>query len=283
MLKQNDAFWSDVATLRGAVSLRVLPNVLVFGALSALCYHLHAYWADMALEVGPVEILGGALGVLLVLRTNAGYDRWWEARKAWGGIVNDSRALLSGASAFCHAKADWHADLRRWTRLFPRVSLQSLRALPCDALIAGATSQGTVDAADPAIHWPTFVAQQIASLLDKAHAEGHLSGYALIGLEKTRVNLVQHIGVCERILSTPLPRVYVLKIRRFIAMYLLALPLALVDRVGMATPFLTMLVAYTVLGVDRIAHELQNPFSRQHLSHLPLDALCDKLAEEVHS
>jgi putative membrane protein len=35
----------------------------------------------IAVEVNPFEIAGAVLGLLLVLRTNAGYDRWWEARK----------------------------------------------------------------------------------------------------------------------------------------------------------------------------------------------------------
>ncbi len=39
------------------------------------------------------SILGFAISMLLVFRTNSAYDRWWEGRKLWGGLVNSSRNL----------------------------------------------------------------------------------------------------------------------------------------------------------------------------------------------
>jgi len=41
----------------------------------------------------PLALIGTAVGLFLVLRTNTAYDRWWEARKIWGGIVNTSRTF----------------------------------------------------------------------------------------------------------------------------------------------------------------------------------------------
>lgn len=38
-------------------------------------------------------LLGFAISMLLVFRTNTAYDRWWEGRKLWGGLVNNSRNL----------------------------------------------------------------------------------------------------------------------------------------------------------------------------------------------
>ena len=36
-------------------------------------------------------LLGFAISMLLVFRTNTAYDRWWEGRKLWGSLVNNSR------------------------------------------------------------------------------------------------------------------------------------------------------------------------------------------------
>ena len=51
----------------------------------------------IAVAVAACEFAGAALGLLLVLRRNAGYDRWWVARKLRGSIVNQSRNLAIDA------------------------------------------------------------------------------------------------------------------------------------------------------------------------------------------
>jgi putative membrane protein len=96
--------------------------------------------------------------------------------------------------------------------------------------------------------------------------------FAFIQLDKERATLIDHIGACERILKTPLPMVYSIKIRRFIALFLLTLPFALLHRINgdWLVPFITMMVAYPLMSLDQIGIELQNPFSKANLSHLPI-------------
>ena len=91
--------------------------------------------------------------------------------------------------------------------------------------------------------------------------------------ERERSQLIDHIGACERILKTPLARVFSIKIRRFLFLYLAILPVAIVDRCGALTVLLTMLVAYPLLSLDQIGIELENPFSKARLSHLPLEEI----------
>lgn len=45
---------------------------------------LHVPWL-------PLGVLGTAISFLISFKNNASYDRLWEARKIWGGIVNTSR------------------------------------------------------------------------------------------------------------------------------------------------------------------------------------------------
>ncbi|HEV7223249.1 MAG TPA: bestrophin family ion channel, partial [Pirellulales bacterium] len=52
------------------------------------------------------------------------------------------------------------------------------------------------------------------------------------------------------------------------------LPFALITRVGWLTPLVTVLVAYPLLALDQIGAELQQPFSKASLNHLPLDEIC---------
>ncbi|MDZ4834799.1 MAG: bestrophin family ion channel [Candidatus Melainabacteria bacterium] len=90
-------------------------------------------------------------------------------------------------------------------------------------------------------------------------------------------------SACERILKTPLPLAYSIKIRRFIAIFLITLPLALIHEVGnnWLVPVLTMLVAYPLYSLDQLGVELQNPFNKSNLSHLPLDDICSNIERNV--
>jgi putative membrane protein len=271
------SFWLCVWGLNGSITMRIMPDVAVFGAFSLVWLQVDLLLPRLALEVGPVELAGGALGLLLVLRTNAGYDRWWEGRKMWGGMVNDIRSLVSGGLAYGPREPAWQ---KRWVSLcvcFAHTCRMTLRSERDVASLSHLLDERTSAELQKADHMPSYVAQQMAYMLSHApHERNHLD-FGLLGLERARQALLGYIGSCERIASTPLPRVYVLKIRRFIAIYLFVLPLALVDKVGMATPFLVMLVAYPVLGMDRIAHELQSPFLTQKMSSLPLDQICQTI------
>lgn len=92
-------FWREAFAWAGSASPRVLRRVMSFGVLATLVYAMSLLVPDIEIPVGPHEVAGVVLGLLLVLRTDAGYERWWEARKLWGGIVNQTRNLAIVALA----------------------------------------------------------------------------------------------------------------------------------------------------------------------------------------
>jgi putative membrane protein len=94
-------------------------------------------------------------------------------------------------------------------------------------------------------------------------------------MERERSLLMDHIGACERILKTPLPLVYSVKIRRFIAIFLVTLPFAMLHQMetDWLIPLVIMLVGYPLVSLDQIGIELQNPFYKSSLNHLPLDEI----------
>ena len=231
------------------------------------------FQAEIVVEVVPFEFAGAALGLLLILRTNAGHDRWWEARVLWGGIRNQSRNFVISAMAYGPTNTEWREKIVRWAAVYPHVARLTLRGeLPASEVANLIGPEDTKRVAN-AEHMPSFVALKLGDLLREATDKLEMDRYAFIQVDRERALLIDHIGACERILNTPLPRVYSIKIRRFIAMFLLTLPFALLHRVGgeWFVPFITMLVAYPLLALDQIGVELENPFALNNLSHLPLD------------
>jgi putative membrane protein len=279
-------FWREAVALQGSVTPRIFPHVLTFGAYAAAVCGA-AWWANvrwqnqLGLEIAPFEIAGAGavLGALLVFRTNAGYERWWEARKLWGGIVNQSRNLAISALSYGPDRAGWKDDFVRWAASFAHVARASLRGEPVPSQVVGLVGPQAAAQIAAAPHAPSFVALKLGKLLREAGHAAPWEGFAFLQLDKERAMLIDHIGACERILKTPLARVYSIKIRRFIAIFLLTLPFALLHRTSSdwLVPLVTMLVAYPLLSLDQIGIELQNPFKTSNLGHLPLDDISNAI------
>ena len=228
---------------------------------------------QLALEVTPYEFAGVGLGLLLILRTNAGYERWWEARKLWGGIVNQSRNLVISAVSYGPSNSEWREKVVRWAAVFSHVGRLSLRGEHPSSEVSNLVGSENAARLTQADHMPSFVALTLGGLLREACERLEMDRFAFMQVDRERALLIDHIGACERILKTPLPRVYSIKIRRFIFLFLLTLPFGLLHRLkgDWLAPIITMMVAYPLLSLDQIGVELENPFSSKSLSHLPLD------------
>lgn len=288
MTSHRTGFWREACAIQGSVTLHVLPLVVGFGAIAALICGIawigESQWQlRISLAVAPYEIAGGVLGLLLILRTNVGYERWWEARKLWGGIVNQSRNLAISALCYGPNDAGWRSRFVRWVAVFPHIARASLRGESTPAEVANLVGADEAIMVTNAGHRPGFVALRLGNLLHEACARLQMDKFAFLQLDRERAQLIDHIGACERILKTPLPLVYAIKIRRFIVLFLVTLPFALLHRVenDWLVPLVTMLVAYPLVSLDQIGVELQNPFSTAQLSHLPLSDISSTIEQNV--
>jgi hypothetical protein len=90
---ESKSFIATALTWQGSVTPRVLPRVAVVAAYAAVVYIASRFAPVFSIPVTPFEYSGAVLTLILVMRVNAGHDRWWEARKIWGSIVNQSRNL----------------------------------------------------------------------------------------------------------------------------------------------------------------------------------------------
>jgi len=297
----NYSFWVGALTVRGSAAPRVLLDVIKFGLIAFLIVLLatlvKSVWnVSLSIPSSILSAAGAVLGLLLVLRTNAGYDRWWEARKLWGGIVNQSRNLGIMAASYGPPNGEWHNQFIRWTAVLPHVIRCSLREdhsmVEVSRLVGRANAARIAETA----HMPTFVSSILAQMLSEGRQEG-MSRYAFLQAEQQRCLLIDYLGGCERIRNTPLARASAIQVRQFIFIFLMALPFALISEFeGMASfsmfgvafnssifliPLFVMLLALPMLSLDRIGMELQNPFDTRRIDHLPLDAICHTIERNL--
>jgi putative membrane protein len=277
-------FWSEVFQVQGSVTPYVIRRVMLFTAIAFVVW-IVAIWSQVhtGLEVAPYEIIGVVLALLLVLRTNAGYDRWYEARKLWGGIVNQSRNLGTIGAIYGPKDHEWQDQFSRWTAAFAHASRHSLRDESDLSDLTELLGQEETARLARAPHLPMYVSGRLATMLRQAVDAGSMDRFAFMQAEHERASLIDHVGACERIIRTPLAKVFSIKIRRFLFLYLLALPIAIVDKTGILTPLIVMVVAYPLLSLDQIGIELQSPFACDRLSHLPLDEIAANIEKNVRS
>ncbi|WP_437193461.1 bestrophin family protein [Planctomicrobium sp. SH527] len=277
---ENRSYWRDVFAINGTITPRVIWRVLAFGIWGVIVWWTtnHVFKINVDLGVAPYEIIGAVMALLLVLRTNSGYDRWYEGRKLWGGIVNQCRNLGIIAVSYGPDNKKWQDSFLRWVSAYPYIAKHSLRGERDLSDLKSFLSPTDLKELQKAKHLPVYVATRIALLLRQAREDYGMDGFAYMKAEEQRTLLIDHVGACERILKTPLAQVISVKVRKFLFLFLFVLPIAIVDRSGAMTPFLTVLVAFPLLSLDQIGIELENPFSKSRMSHLPLD----QIGETIH-
>lgn len=278
MIEYDPRRWRDhFLDLRGSMVREIAYRVgicVVFAIAAALLHH-QGY--AVTLSDRPQLLVGPALALLLVFRTNSANDRYWEGRRLWGGIVNNARNLARKARALL--EPEHAARLVEWTLAFAwatRAHLVQERSLGASTTLS-AEDAGTVLEAG---HVPHAVAERMTGLIADAQRRGRITDVQQSLLDQDVQALVDHLGGCERIDSTPLPFAYAVHLRRALILYCCSLPFTLVSTFGLYTVLVTLIVSYILIGIEEIGSEIEGPFGRHH-NDLPLDRICERLSLQL--
>ena len=250
--------------VRGSVLPVIAPQLLFVAAFSTAIVAIDRFLFPLPhVQAAPLAVFGVALSLFLGFRNNAAYDRWWEARRLWGGLLADARSIAREAEIFLPDPQD-RRRLLTAMRAFLHQHRCALRGLPNDAAALR-------DA--PAAPTPDATLDAMAAHLAKAHRQGRMDGFGARTLSTRLSGIALAQAGCERIRLTPLPYVYSLLIFRTSWLYCLLLPLALLEPTGWLTPLFAVIVAYTFFGLAEVTEELAHPFGLT-ANALPLDAIC---------
>lgn len=275
-------FLKSAIAVNGSVTPKVLKQVLIVTLYAIFVSILSLFCHWISISVSPFEYAGFVMGLILVFRINAGYDRWWEARKIWGSLVNNSRSLATIVAAYVDKnKPQAIKQLMGYFAAMPYLMKNNLRDDDSLDEIKHLIDDDIYQTLQKVDHKPNFLSAKIAELLGSLEKSQSLNQFSFLQAEQCREVIIDCQGVSERILKTPMPFVMAVKSRRFILLFLLFLPFALVDYSIYINPIVTALVAYALFSLDQIGVELQNPFSKQKLSHLPLDSICHSIENNI--
>lgn len=243
----------------------------------------------LRLPLEPFTLSSPSLGLLLVFRTNASYGRWNEGRSAWGGVVNDSRTIMRLATVWTPTTLAGNPTNQFGNNIVDMGQAAKLqRVLDCvwafgralqHRLLSEAEDHDAyhedlriqlsqynpdlIDTLGQARHGPTRSLQELSLAIEGLN----LDRMKQIELERAVTALCNHLGVCERIFTSPVPRFYTRHTARFLAGWLALLPLALYDsgfaqywnHWGVVPACITL--AFFLLGIEELAVQLEEPFS----------------------
>ncbi|WP_116125851.1 bestrophin family protein [Lewinella sp. IMCC34183] len=228
----------------------------------------------------PINIattLGIAISILLSFKISQSYDRWWEARKIWGAIVNDSRSLVLQLQLYLE---DGNPAIQRmayrqiaWCYALTR----SLREQDPFADLDGLLPPEELEALRRHKNVPLGILGLQTSSAKQLSGSELLDNFSRLQIDETLVRLTADMGKCERIKNTVFPTNYRKGLHLAIYMFVVFLILSVPLQFGIVLEVLiVLLIAMVFFFLEKAAYLLQDPFE-----NLPTDTAMSAISRTI--
>jgi len=238
---------------------------IVLGVNFLVLYLTHKF--NHLLPTMPLAVpafIGTSISILLSFKLNQSYDRWWEARKVWGSIVNDSRSFVLQLQSFVSKGNEKIVRKMAYRQIAWSYSLgQTLRGLNpienLDKLIS------TEDLGTITLHKnkPLALLQLNSYDLAELKVKNQLDTFSQIQIDNTIVRLCDAMGKAERIKSTVFPVTYRLFLHFMIYIFTVTLNISLIDTDWYFEIPLLLILSATFFLLEKSATNMQDPFENK--------------------
>ena len=227
-------------------------------------------------------LLGFAISMLLVFRTNTAYDRWWEGRKIWGSLVNNSRNLAMKLNALLPEEEKIARSFFR--KIIPAFAYSLHNHLHKEKtrteLFSDTEDEHIFQHIDHGKHIPNQVASLLFRHVGQMHKDNKISGEELLFLNPELQSFTEICGACERIKNTPIPFSYSVFIKKFIFFYVMTLPFGFVFQLGFYVVPVVGFIFYVLASLELIAEEIEDPFGGDQ-NDVPTELLAENIQRQV--
>jgi len=267
---------------------RISVPVTFFTAWSFLVVCLSQVLAFPPLTLAMHSLVGTALGLLLVFRTNTANDRHWEARKMWETVVAKTRDVATLSAAF-----SGHIGTTRLRRIacllsaFPvclREHVCGHGSVTCtrnsnEVPLWRILSPGDCALVQASCSPPARLVQLLLAETTRIpdSKDGFFTNRERCNLSGMASRLLGTVAQCERLVQTPIPQSYVRHTSRFLSLWLLTLPFALCYLVGWWTPLVVWMASWSLCGIQELGQVIEHPFDG------PQSLCLSVMSESVHA
>ena len=219
--------------------------------------------------------VGFVLSLLLAYRTNTAYDRWWEGRKQWGALVNNSRNLAIKLSAYLSDEND---------RNFYRKVIPAYASVLSKHLLNEEVSKMLFEGLDLEMdhhkHRPNQVAKMLFQKANDLYKSRKITGDQFYIINSELQSFTDICGACERIKNTPIPYSYSSFIKKFIFFFVMTLPFGFVFSLGYYVIPVVIFIFYVLASLELIAEEIEDPFGND-ANDLPMTKIALNIKKHV--
>ncbi|MBD80924.1 MAG: hydrogenase [Crocinitomicaceae bacterium] len=237
--------------------------ILIFFAIDFVVYLAHVrFGINFHVPAIPVSIMGGALAIFLAFRNNSAYDRWWEARKIWGAIVNHSRTFAAEILAIVGKNEQSKEIVYRHLAWLHGLKLQ-LRKQEDFSEAKSFLNQAEVDEFPS---WKNKASQLLrvqSEQIAKLKRENKISDFEQKQFFETIKQLYDCQGKAERIKSTVFPYYYTYFTDLFLWTFIVFLPMIIVDEMGWQVIPMSMAVSFVFYILDKTGLVTEDPFENR--------------------
>ncbi len=248
---------------------------------STVVYFLSKYLIDLNIPISVGAFLGTAIALLLSFKLSHSYDRWWEARKIWGSIVNDSRTLVIQLNGFTKKGNKALTDSMALRQIAWCYSLsQNLRNENASDTINEFISQKELESIRSKNNTPLTLLTNQSQDLSILHKEQSVNDYQQIQIDNTLVKLCASMGRAERIKNTAFPKTYRLTLHLFIYIFLITLSFSLTEMPNIVEiPFL-IFISIPFFLIEKIAFNIQDPFENKP-TDIAMTSICRTIEIDI--
>ncbi len=227
-------------------------------------------------------VIATMISLLLAFRIAQSYDRWWEARKVWGEIVNDSRTLIRQIMLFI---PNPNSEERK-----SEIKIYANRQIIwCYTLSESLRKQKPSNKVQQYLTAHNLQSDNIPLLLLQKHSENlnfSTEKYALnsnqqVQIDTTIVRLTDAMGKCERIKNTVFPRNYSYLIHYLIYLFVTLLPFGLSEIDIITEILLTSLIPLMFIAFEKTAIIMQDPFENIP-TDIPMTTICNTIENNIN-
>lgn len=273
---------------KGDTFIKLLPFLILYCIYAGIVAYLELEYRKISEQsfLKDIEVMHGLLGfaisILLVFRTNSAYDKWWEGRKLWGNLINNSRNLSMKLNAIL--PADEEEDRAFFRKTIPGFALALHDHLKAESTAISLFKQDVHTPKSVEIdenkHVPNQISRSIYVHILHLVNQKKITGEQLIFLNNELQSFTDICGACERIKNTPIPFSYSAFIKKFIFIYLISLPFGYVSNLGYLIIPVVAFVFYVLVSLELIAEEIEDPFGEDE-NDLPTDLMAKNIKKNV--
>jgi putative membrane protein len=258
---------------------KVKSEIFTVLCISFGVYYLTSYFRNFIplMPIGIPTFLGTAISVILSFKLSQSYDRWWEARKVWGSIVNDSRSLVLQLQSFLPRASNTTVNLMAYRQIAWCHSLgHSLKDEDPMTGLDELLSAEECKAISTLGNKPLAILQLNAKTLADLRSAEQLNTFEHMQINNTMVRLTDAMGMAERIKNTVFPVTYRICLHAVIYLFIVTLSISLRDISSIFEVPLLLVISIAFFFLEKAATDLQDPFNNK-ATDVPVKAIANTI------